>query len=323
MPEPKSLLVATVKNEGPNILEWVAHHLCIGFTKIQIYQNDSDDETQKHLRTLERVGAIEYFRNHSHKQNWQNKAYRRASETESYRNADWCMTLDGDEFLHIKTGNGRVADLIAAAGSADQLRVNWRMFGHGGHNDLSDVLVTERFTMAEHEDAIATQERGFKSIFRTDAFKRPGIHKSKVPLKDEIRIVDGSGNPVPPEKVETWRSADPDKRKLAQINHYAVRDASSFLLKSVRGSSSHPDRSVELKYWRINNHNDQEDLSLFEQRDRIWNKMKELDKASQGRLFFLRENSLALWRKKRDELLETDYGRELFRQLTGTEAVSI
>lgn len=48
----KVLLISTVKNEGPNILEWVAHHLCIGFTHIQIYQNDSEDGTQKTLRTL-------------------------------------------------------------------------------------------------------------------------------------------------------------------------------------------------------------------------------------------------------------------------------
>ena len=55
MTEPTSLLVATVKNEGPNILEWVAHHRLCGFDRIQIYQNDSTDTTVQTLRTLDRL----------------------------------------------------------------------------------------------------------------------------------------------------------------------------------------------------------------------------------------------------------------------------
>lgn len=74
MTDPKVLLVTTVKNEGPNILEWVAHHLLAGFDHIQIYQNDSEDSTQKHLRTLAKAGVIEYFPNPSRRGQWQNKA---------------------------------------------------------------------------------------------------------------------------------------------------------------------------------------------------------------------------------------------------------
>ena len=77
-------LALTVKNEAPNLWEWVAYHRAIGFTDIAIYQNDSVDGTQKMLRTMEKHGFIQYFNNPSHNKGWQNKAYRRASRLPEY-----------------------------------------------------------------------------------------------------------------------------------------------------------------------------------------------------------------------------------------------
>ena len=85
MTEPTSLLVAAVKNEGPYILEWVAHHRLCGFSRIQIYQNDSNDMTVQILRTLERIGAIEFHNNRHNKGAHQMRAYRRASRSEATR----------------------------------------------------------------------------------------------------------------------------------------------------------------------------------------------------------------------------------------------
>jgi hypothetical protein len=56
-------LALTVKNEAPNIWEWVAYHRAIGFTDIVIYQNDSVDGTQALLRTMAEAGFIQYFPN--------------------------------------------------------------------------------------------------------------------------------------------------------------------------------------------------------------------------------------------------------------------
>lgn len=60
---PRAFLVGTAKNEGPYILEWVAHHLEVGFTDIALYQNDSDDLTHEIMRTLAGLGVIQYFPN--------------------------------------------------------------------------------------------------------------------------------------------------------------------------------------------------------------------------------------------------------------------
>ena len=78
------MLVTTVKDEGPNILEWVCYHRMIGFTDIVVFQNDSFDTTERTLWTLQEMGVIRYFNNNFRKPwvraNFQNRAYRRAVE---------------------------------------------------------------------------------------------------------------------------------------------------------------------------------------------------------------------------------------------------
>jgi len=301
---PKTLLVTTVKDEGPNILEWVAHHRAIGFDRIQIYQNDSFDGTERSLRTLAAIGAIEYFPNPSPRRQWQNKAYRRASHSPAYSEADWCMALDGDEFLFVKCGGGTVGDLIAACEGFDEINVNWRNFGSAGRLDAADELVTCRFTQADAADSIvATRPAGIKTLFRTDCYRRPGIHLPKVPLREGIRRCNGSALPEGSFKLVGWRSFDPGARALAQVNHYAVRDLESFLLKSVRGSSSHPDREISLHYWRLNDINDEADRGLAARASETERVMSELDELSGGRLGHLRRRALAKWRSRLDALL--------------------
>lgn len=303
--KPTTMLVTSIKDEGPNILEWVAYHRVIGFDVIQVYQNDSTDDTQKTLRTLQRVGAIEYCRNPSRKQQWQNKAYRRASFSEDYTRSDWCMALDGDEFLNIKTGSGQVRDLIASCPDADSIIVNWRNFGSSAHIDLSDDLVMSRFTAAEPESDIQSKRPcGFKSLFKTSSYRRPGIHRAKEPAMDHPVIVNGSGLGEDEFVLKNWRSFDPQCRKFAQVNHYPIRDLSSFLIKSARGSSSHLDREVGEKYWSRFDRNDEQDLSIFRHRNAVHREMDRLNDLSDGRLYKLRKQSAALWQDKLNSMYQ-------------------
>ena len=57
------MLVTTVKDEGPNILEWIGYHRMIGFTDIVVFQNDSFDTTERALWTLQEMGVIRYLNN--------------------------------------------------------------------------------------------------------------------------------------------------------------------------------------------------------------------------------------------------------------------
>ncbi|HSF63795.1 MAG TPA: glycosyltransferase family 2 protein, partial [Paracoccaceae bacterium] len=144
----RAALVATAKNEAPFLLEWVAHHLEVGFTDIILYQNDSDDLTHETMALLQKIGAVTYFYNRAAPGTHQVRAYKRAAAQPAYQAADWAMALDLDEFLVVKAGDGRLGDLLAAAPETDAFRLNWRIFGSGHHRHLSDDLVTDRFRLA-------------------------------------------------------------------------------------------------------------------------------------------------------------------------------
>ncbi len=86
--DPRVMLVTTVKDEGPNILEWVAYHRMIGFSDIVVFQNDSFDTTARSLRLLDELGVIRYFDNRFRRpgrNGFQNRAYRRAARSPNSR----------------------------------------------------------------------------------------------------------------------------------------------------------------------------------------------------------------------------------------------
>ncbi|MFZ1346925.1 MAG: glycosyltransferase family 2 protein, partial [Tabrizicola sp.] len=39
-----------MKDEGPTVVEWVAHHLAVGFTEVMVYTNDCTDGTDDLLK---------------------------------------------------------------------------------------------------------------------------------------------------------------------------------------------------------------------------------------------------------------------------------
>ncbi len=307
MTKDTTLLVATIKNEGPNILEWVAHHRLCGFDRIQIFQNDSTDTTLQTLRTLHRMGIIEFFQNRDAGDAYQRRAYRRASRSAAFAQSDWCMVLDGDEFLNVKTGAGKVSDLIdASPDDADAILVNWRVFGSNGHRDFGGELVTERFTKAEPADTIKSQPAAFKALARTSAFGKPAVHVPRDPKKDAPIFCNGSGLSEDHFQRKNWRSTDPLARQNAQVNHYMLRDLPSFLLKHARHSEMAKDRDIGLTYWEKHDRNEEEDMTLARRAFELWSEMKRLNDMSEGKLLRLRQRGIQKSRAALDELLERD-----------------
>ena len=47
------MALSTMKDEGPYVVEWVAHHLAVGFTDVMVYTNDCSDGTDTILKHLE------------------------------------------------------------------------------------------------------------------------------------------------------------------------------------------------------------------------------------------------------------------------------
>ncbi|MEO0932128.1 MAG: glycosyltransferase family 2 protein, partial [Pseudomonadota bacterium] len=141
------LVITTMRNEAPFILEWLAYHQHIGVTNFLVYSNDCDDGTDELLDRLAALGHLHHERNHSGgKKSVQWRALNKAKNHATTREADWIYVTDVDEFLCIHAGEGYIADLLAACPEADGFALPWRMFGNAGVETFVDAPILSQFT---------------------------------------------------------------------------------------------------------------------------------------------------------------------------------
>ena len=98
-------------------------------------------------------------------------------------------------------------------------------------------------------------------------FTEMAVHRPKgLPpgAADQVRWVNGSGRPMPRGILRTgWRSGiDSYGYDLVTLNHYAVRNAESYLVKRDRGRVNHVTRDQRDAYWFRMNNNAETDLSI-------------------------------------------------------------
>lgn len=267
----RMLLAATMRNEGPYIVEWVAYHLTIGFTDIVIATNDCVDGSPALLDRLQELGLVTHLVNRvGPADKAQLAAYAGIEKLPVVREVDWAMVLDADEFLNIHIGNGSVSDLIDAVPQATAFLINWRIFGNSGHTEWWPGLVAARFTRAARlDDAV---NRSFKTLFtKIDAYHCKLLpHQPRYPHEarlSELRYVNGAGIVLPryfcDESRADFLQAEPDQVswKLAQVNHYNTRSWEDYLVKHQRGGGLNI-RWERDASWAAFNKNDEIDLTI-------------------------------------------------------------
>ncbi len=246
------LMITTMRDEAPFLLEWIAYHRTIGFTDFLIFSNDCADGTDTMLDRLAMLGVITHLPNPRQGQKavqWQ--ALTRARAHPLAQRADWIMVADVDEFLLIHPGAGRLDDLFAAAPQADGFAVPWRMFGSGGQLRFQPGLVIEQFTRCGPEALLwPLRASQYKSLFRNAPHHaRFGVHRPRAQGGGPPAGVwlDGNGQPFRPSS--SFMVSEASKYGLAQINHYALGSAESFLVKTMRATPNREDESIDLGYW--------------------------------------------------------------------------
>ncbi len=252
------LAITTMRNEAPFILEWIAYHRHIGVTDFLVFSNDCDDGTDALLDRLDAMGVLSHVRNHSGgKKTVQWRALTKAQRHPLTRDADWIYVTDVDEFLCIHAGDGKIADLMAAVPEAEGFAIPWRMFGNASVQVFNDTPVTDQFTKAAPKALVwpwrAVQ---YKSLYKqTGTYEKLGIHHPKASSADAMtHWVDGNGKPLPRHLGTVVPTTDP-RYGLAQINHYALGSAESFLVKAARGKPNHTSDPIDLAYWSDRNFN--------------------------------------------------------------------
>ncbi|MGB1236484.1 MAG: glycosyltransferase family 2 protein, partial [Planktomarina sp.] len=258
-------VVTTMRNEGPFVLEWLAHLRAIGVGHVVVYTNDCEDGTDTLLDTVQQLGWLTHIRQDlAPKDSPQWVALRAAWSLDQVRDADWVMICDVDEFPDIKVAGGTLPDLITSVGECDAIALPWRLFGNSGQVTFEDLPVAQQFTQCAIPDLSFPIATTFvKTIFRVKGpFSGLGVHRPK--QKNAQR----HGVPV-------WKAANGDHlpdhfanvpkrlsllgmetgRDSADLRHYSLKSVEAFLVKHARGLPNRASKPLDLTYWINRNFN--------------------------------------------------------------------
>ncbi|MBE9475793.1 MAG: glycosyltransferase family 2 protein [Proteobacteria bacterium] len=257
-------ILSTMKNEGPFILEWVAHHKALGFDHIVVCTNNCEDQTVEILKHLEKTGLIRHHPTIIRGGGIQRSAYRQARRLPEIQNADWVFVNDADEFLNIHVGDGSVRALVESVGdNVDMISIPWRIFGPKNIFKFHDRPVKQQFNLAEFDYNKNPEVGKFvKTLFHTPAnYKRIGLHMPIAhPDMDHPPLCVMANGKMYLRNGK--RTRNPPTFSHAQVNHYALRSAESFLIKRVRGRANHSSHTLGTPYWQKFDLNDVVDDSI-------------------------------------------------------------
>jgi len=226
-------ILAIMKDEGPYLLDWLAHHRSIGFEHFFIYTNDNTDGSDELLGLLAQHGVISWINNELNpEETAQIKAYghalKRLPDTLDFR---WTMILDADEYLGLdRSMFPSVQDYIAwqERGRVDAIALRWLIFAGKAQDVWRDDSSLQRFTWRE-----ARVSQLFKSMCRTNLFFDSHAH-FPFPAADQpflYRWEDGTvcHHMARLDKVAIPEPAPTDR--FAWVAHYLLRSAAEMLFK--------------------------------------------------------------------------------------------
>jgi hypothetical protein len=234
-PIKRAAVVATMRNEGIVLLEWIAHYRVLGFDTIIIYTNDNSDGSDDLLLALHRAGIIKLIQNSSPPGlSAQLKAYRHAFWfSEDVWAHEWVTFLDADEFL-IPLIHGRFAaigeytDYITRTYGCSAVSLNWRWFRGDLKFERDLGLLFERFRDSKWDNHV-------KTLFRVRDAVNVAVHCPA--LLPGMKAVGGSGS-----CREVLSDHETPDGTLGQVNHYWQRSFQEFFVKRERGRGG-PQRS--------------------------------------------------------------------------------
>lgn len=297
-------VITTMKNEGAFLLEWVAHYKALGFDNLMICTNDCADHTRRIAFRLQALGlAVHHPTRIWNATSIQRSALKQAQRYEIVAKADWIWVCDADEFLVINLGDGSVQALTQAASeNAEVISIPWRVFGPKGHETYQEGRITQHFTKAKAEPATTLRAFAYaKSLFRGDLdVERIGIHLpvERTGARPFIREEAG-GAPYRPQHHPMFVAAD---FRHAQVNHYALRSAESFLVKRDRGRVNHVGQDMGLDYWERFDHAEVECTAIRRYDGAVEHWLERL--MSDPELAFMHRKSVA-WHRARIAELKT------------------
>ncbi|GAB0115803.1 glycosyltransferase family 2 protein [Acidisoma sp. C75] len=232
-------IVTSVRNEGINLLEWIAHHRLLGFDEFFFYVNDSDDGTVEILKALAAQELCYVIVNETHLGREggnafpiQSKAFEHALHfLDAVRAFKWLLFSDVDEYLVTRpliedASRTRPLDDLLAKLESDSSNLagvafSWKWFISNAAYSREDGLHFERFQASRCSDHIKSLVR-LRRCTRFPTSHLPDVIVGSHFLDGSLARISELGIQLPP----TYG--------YGQLNHYWNKSFEEFVAKRNR-----------------------------------------------------------------------------------------
>lgn len=240
--EPKrgAAIVTSVRNEGINLVEWMAHHRALGFDEFFVYVNDSDDGTVELLTALAEQNICHVLVNETRLGATGESAFSIQAKAFEHsihfltplRDFKWVLFSDVDEFLVTNPlikdpSRDRPLDELIYRLDSDSncpcgVLFNWKWFGGNSAYLREHGFNSERFRNFRGSGHLKTFAR-LSRCLRFSSSHLPHFVAGSC-------LLDGSLAPVAEPRIQM-----PETYEYGQINHYWNKSFEEFVAKRLRG----------------------------------------------------------------------------------------
>ena len=225
-------VVAVLKDERPNIKEWIDFHLGVGVEHFYIYDNGSSDGSTEVLHPYIESGQVTYSYNTMDM--CQLACYYNALT--AYRDqSTWMAFIDLDEFLFAPGGDLKTR-LKDFEGKHPGIAVNEVFFGSNGHETRPGGGVLRNYTkrgkeINKHVKTICQPQHTVAPAFNPHSF----YYMNGNAVNELGEPCQGPFN-------------EPGTADIFRINHYWVKSKEEYRNKLERGRADVPSRDPKFRY---------------------------------------------------------------------------
>jgi hypothetical protein len=238
--------IFTNARDEPNIAEWVAHHINLGFDKIYVFDHLSIEPISSKIKT-DFDGKLNLIQTKG-EGNIKLNLMRDAVNICKKNNVSWMLYLDADEFLCLNN-HTNIKDYLKHFSHADSIGINWLMFGNSGHINQPKGLLTENFTRSELK-----LNKHVKSFVRPSCVKNiVNPHFYSIINTSRCYTCNGTKMKMGPFNTQPL----PFMNSAAYIAHYYIQSEEEYIRRKGRnmddGSGTKLGLDVNIMYNNISN----------------------------------------------------------------------
>ena len=241
-------IVLFVKNEVDNIVDWISWHLAIGFEKIFIYDDHSEDGTYEVCLEASKIFNIEVNRSNVQKETdffWRQKQsyFDACIKTKGYY--DWVAFIDADEYIYLEKEKN-ITTFLNNYEDCNAIALNRCIYGSSKRVIKDHIPVYESFNY--HSNEHLNDNRLVKSIIRPEDYSFHYRDPHRWLMNNEV-YKDSCGN------IVQWDNSTKNIIwKNARINHYICRSMENYIERIKRRLGS--DLHNSTVYWDYFNRNE-------------------------------------------------------------------